>query len=142
VLVNVGTDEYRLWVAEYEPLSIEMVRALSAVHCAYSVKFAVWPWAKGKLIALPPLEAMNHPAKAKPARVGVLGELIDEPVVVEASAIALPPCSLVLTVNVLAVHTAYRVTLALIAKVLAADRDVPPHAAPAEGCVVHQPAKV
>ena len=85
---------------------------------------------------------MNHPAKAKPARVGVLGELIDEPVVVEASAIALPPCSSVETVNVLAVHTAYRVTLALIAKVLAADRDVPPHAAPAEGCVVHQPAKV
>jgi hypothetical protein len=36
---------------------------VSAVHCAYSVKFAVWPCANGKLIADPPLDAVNHPAK-------------------------------------------------------------------------------
>jgi hypothetical protein len=38
-----------------------------------------------------------------------------------------------------AVHTAYNVTSEEIANVLAAAREVPPQAAPAAGCVVHQP---
>jgi len=94
-------------------------------------------------MALPPLEAANHPLKEYPARVGVPGdEAIDPPVVVEPSEIALPLCELYVTVSVLAVHTAYRVVFEEIAKVLAAARDVPPHAVPAAGCVVHQPPKV
>ena len=68
------------------------------------------------------------------------GEFIDAPVVVEALAIALPPCSSVVTVNESAVHTAYNVTFDEIANVDAAAREVPPHAAPAAGCVVHHPA--
>ena len=44
-------------------------------------------------MALPPLEAVNHPLKVYPDRVGVPGdEAIDPPVVVEPSVIALPPC--------------------------------------------------
>jgi hypothetical protein len=71
----------------------------------------------------------------------VPGEFIDAPVVVEASAIALPLCSSVVTVNVSAVHTAYNVTFDEIANVDAAAREVPPHADPAAGCIVHQPPK-
>jgi hypothetical protein len=37
------------------------------------------------------------------------------------------------------VHTAYNVTFDEIANVDAAAREVPPHADPAAGCVVHQP---
>jgi hypothetical protein len=40
----------------------------------------------------------------------VPGEFIDAPVVVDASAIALPLCSSVVTVNVAAVHWAYSVS--------------------------------
>jgi len=63
----------------------------------------------GKETADPPLDATNHPANAYPARVGVPGEAIDAPVVVVASAIALPPCSSVGTVNEFAVHCANNV---------------------------------
>jgi len=45
-------------------------------------------------------------------------------------------------VCVFAVHTAYNVVLAEMLNVLATARDVPPHAEPAAGCVVHQPSKV
>jgi hypothetical protein len=45
----------------------------------------------------------------------------------------------VVTVRVFAVHTAYNVTFEEIANVEAAAREVPPHADPAAGCVVHQP---
>jgi hypothetical protein len=69
-------------------------------------------------------------------------DAIDAPVVVEASATALPPCSSVATVNEFAVHTAYNVVFAEIANVDAAARDVLPHADPAAGCVVHHPPKV
>ena len=41
-----------------------------------------------------------------------------------------------------AVHTAYNVTFVVMVNVLAAARDVPPQAAPAAGCVVHQSANV
>ena len=75
-------------------------------------------------------------------RIGVPGEFIDAPVVVDAFEIALPPCSSVVTVNVLAVHTAYNVALAKMLKVLPPAREVPVHAAPAAGCVVHQPPKL
>ena len=55
------------------------------------------------------------------------------------------PPSLVLpsydTAYVSAVHTAYSVMFEEIANVDAAAREVPPHAAPAAGCIVHQPAK-
>jgi hypothetical protein len=71
----------------------------------------------------------------------VPGEAIDAPVVVEAFAIALPPCSSVVTVNESALHTAYNVTFEEIANVDATAREVPPHADPAAGCVVHHPAK-
>ena len=67
------------------------------------------------------------------------GEAIDAPVVVEASAIALPPCSSVVTVNESAVHCAYSVTFEEIANVEAAAREVPPHTDPAAGCDVHHP---
>lgn len=40
------------------------------------------------------------------------------------------------------VHTAYRVVADVIVKVLAAAREVPEHASPAAGCVVHQPPNV
>jgi hypothetical protein len=40
------------------------------------------------------------------------------------------------------VHTAYNVVFAEIANVEAAAREVPPHADPAAGCVVHHPAKL
>ena len=40
------------------------------------------------------------------------------------------------------VHTAYNVVSATIENVLPAARGVPVHAAPAAGCVVHQPSKV
>ena len=40
---------------------------------------------------------------------------------------------------VVSVHTAYNVTFEEIANVDAAAREVPPHAAPAAGCVVHHP---
>jgi len=40
------------------------------------------------------------------------------------------------------VHTAYNVTFDVMVNVLAAARAVPPHAAPADGCVVHQPSNV
>ena len=43
---------------------------------------------------------------------------------------------------VVSAHTAYNVVFALIAKVDAAARDVPPHGEPAAGWVVHQPPKV
>ena len=39
----------------------------------------------------------------------------------------------------LVVHTAYSVVLPEITKVLATEREVPAHAEPAAGCVVHQP---
>lgn len=39
------------------------------------------------------------------------------------------------------VHTAYRVTPEETANVLPAESETPPHAAPADGCVVHQPSK-
>ena len=77
-----------------------------AVHCAYNVKLAVCPCVYGNEIALPPLDATNHPANEYPARVGGPGEVIDAPVVVDVLAIALPPCSSVVTVNELADHTA------------------------------------
>jgi hypothetical protein len=48
----------------------------------------------------------------------------------------------VATVNEFAVHTAYNVVFVEIANVDAAARDVPPHADPAAGCVVHHPPKV
>jgi hypothetical protein len=45
----------------------------------------------GKVIALPPVEAVNHPLNVKPVRVGVPGLVaIDPPVVVVPLAIALP----------------------------------------------------
>jgi hypothetical protein len=69
----------------------------------------------------------------------VPGEFIDAPEAVEASAIALPPCSSVVTVRGLPVHTAYSVTLELIVNVLDAARAVPLQADPAAGWVVHQP---
>jgi hypothetical protein len=75
----------------------------------------------------------------------VPGEFIDAPVVVEASATALPPCSSVATVNEFAVHTAYSVVFDEIVNVDAAAREVPEalaHVAPAAGCVVHHPPKV
>jgi hypothetical protein len=43
---------------------------------------------------------------------------------------------------VVSLHTAYNVTFDEIANVEAAAREVPPHAAPAAGCVVHHPAKL
>ena len=67
------------------------------------------------------------------------GEFIDAPVAVEVLAIALPPCSSVVTDNVSAVHTAYNVMSEEIEKVDATAREVPPHADPAAGCVVHHP---
>jgi len=94
------------------------------------------------VIAVPPVDAVNQPLKTYPVRVGVPGELIDAPVVVVVLSIALPSCSSVVTVNVCAVHTTYSVTLSVMVNVLAAARDVPPHATPATGCVVHQPTKV
>jgi len=41
-----------------------------------------------------------------------------------------------------AVHTAYNVTFVVMVNVLAAACDVPPQAAPAAGCVVHQPSNL
>jgi hypothetical protein len=43
---------------------------------------------------------------------------------------------------VFAVHTAYNVVFAEIVNVLPAALEVPPHAEPADGCVVHQPPNV
>ena len=57
-------------------------------------------------------------------------------------AIALPPCSSVVTVNVFAVHTAYNVVFDEIENVVPAALEMPPHAEPADGCVVHQPPNV
>ena len=74
-------------------------------------------------------------------RVGEPGEdPICPPVVVEPLLIAEPPCESYVTVKVFAVHTAYSVVSAVIENVLAAERAVPAQAAPAAGCVVHQPA--
>ena len=140
VLVTVGAVAYRLYVAEYELESIAIVRAVNAVHWAYNVKLAVRPCAYEKLIADPPDDATNQPSNVYPARVGVPGEdEIDPPVVVDPSEIDEPPCESYVTVKLFAVHWAYSVTSAEIANVDAAARDVPPHAAPAAGCVVHQP---
>jgi hypothetical protein len=43
-------------------------------------------------MALPPLEAANHPLKVYPDRVGVPGDPIAVPQVPTPSEIALPPC--------------------------------------------------
>jgi len=44
-------------------------------------------------MAVPPLDAVNHPLKVYPALVGVPGDAaIEPPVVVEPLDIALPPC--------------------------------------------------
>jgi hypothetical protein len=75
----------------------------------------------------------------------VPGEFMDAPVVVVVSAKVSPLCSSVVTLRVLAVHTAYSVVFDEIAKVLAAACEVPltlAHVAPAAGWVVHQPPKV
>jgi len=54
---------------------------------------AVWLWVYGKDMAVPPLDAVNHPLKVYPALVGVPGDAaIEPPVVVEPLDIALPPC--------------------------------------------------
>jgi len=114
-----------------------------AVHCAYNVKFAVWPCVYGKETADPPDDAANHPANVYPARVGVPGDdAICPPVVVEPLLIAEPLCESYVTVNVSAVQTAYNVVSAVIENVLATARAVPVHTEPAAGCVVHQPANV
>jgi len=97
----------------------------------------------GKVIADPPLDAANQLLNVYPARVGVPGDdSICPPVVVEPLLIAEPPCESYVTVNVSAVHTAYKVVSAVIENVLATARAVPVHAEPAAGCVVHQPANV
>jgi hypothetical protein len=69
------------------------------------------------VIAVPPLDAVNQPAKVKPLRVGVPGELRVAPVSVEPLTIVLPPCESWVTVKVAAVHVAVRVTLAEIVPV-------------------------
>lgn len=61
------------------------------VHCAKSVKLAVWPWLYGKVMAVPPLAAINQPSKVKPACVGLPGLATVPPVVVLLLEIALPP---------------------------------------------------
>ena len=97
----------------------------------------------GKVIADPPLDAANQLMNVYPARVGVPGDdAIEPPVVVDPLPIAEPLCELYVTVNAFAVHTAYNVVSAVIENVLATARAVPPQAAPAAGCVVHQPANV
>jgi carbon monoxide dehydrogenase subunit G len=85
-----------------------------AVHCAYNVKLAVCPCVYGNEIALPPLDATNHPANEYPARVGEPGDAaIEPPVDVEPFETALPPCESYVTVNEFAVHCAYNVKLAV-----------------------------
>ena len=87
------------------------------VHCAYSVKFEVWPCTHGNEMALPPDAAVNQPAKAYPVRVGVraaaVAAEIDPPVIVLLFETALPPCESYVTVNEFAVHCAYNVKLAV-----------------------------
>lgn len=80
------------------------------VHCAYIVKFEVWPCVYGNVIALPPLDAANQPANEYPARVGEPGDdAIEPPVTVDPEDTAVPPWESYVTVNGLAVHCAYSV---------------------------------
>ena len=126
---------------------------MSAVHTAYSVAAAFAEYVAPAAYDVPPHAApaagcvVHHPPKLYP-------DLVNDPEFVRNVrftacvlvwlAGAEPP-SLVLpsydTAYVSAVHTAYNVTSEEIANVDAAAREVPPQAAPAAGCVVHQPAK-
>lgn len=89
---------------------VVVVVVASTVHCAYNVKFAVLPCAHGKLIAAPPLDDSNQPAKVCPARVGVPGEVRVAPVCVVTSETVDPPCSSMVTFKVFADQVAVSVT--------------------------------
>ena len=92
--------------------SVVGVDVVVAVHCAYNVKLDDWPCAYGNEIALPPLDAVNHPANEYPALVGEPGDdAIEPPVDVEPLDTDDPPCESYVTVNELAVHCAYNVKL-------------------------------
>jgi hypothetical protein len=109
-----------------------------AVHCAYSVKLAVWRWVNGNDTRLPPLVELNQPANVYPVRVGDPGDAaIDPPVTVVPLAMEVPPCESYVTVRVFAVHCAYRVTFDESTKVEPAVRGVPDPSA-----IVFQPANV
>ncbi len=79
-------------------------------------------------------------------RVYVFAGVVNVPpydtVVGDDGALPEPPPAAYEIVCVFSTHTAYSVVSATIENVLATARGVPVHAAPAAGCVVHQPSKV
>ena len=99
-----------------------------AVQWAYKVKFAVWVTALAAVTCVPPVAAVNQPAKVYPARVGVamaLNALAKVPPVVTLPVwlAGAPPLPLKVTVRVVAAepdHWAYRVKLDVCVMVLAA----------------------
>jgi hypothetical protein len=75
--------------------------------------FCVTPGEYGKLTADPPSVA-DHPAKVKPVLVGALGSATVPPVVKDPFETDVPPFAVNVTVEVLAVHTGYRVSMASV----------------------------